>query len=48
MRVGVAGMKGLLDRVAFHDFGGFPKGDLLLVEDESVGENLGHAFELVM
>jgi hypothetical protein len=48
MRVGVAGMKGLFDGIAFHDFGGFSKGDLFLIEDESVGENLGHAFQLVV
>ena len=41
-------MKGFFYRIAFHDFGGFSKGDLFLVEHEGVSEDLGHAFELMV
>lgn len=48
MSVGVAGVKSLADGLAHHDLGSGAEGDLLLVEDEGVGEDFGHAFELMM
>ena len=48
MSMGVARVKGLFDGIADHDFRSGTKGDLLPVEDESVGENLRHAFELMV
>jgi hypothetical protein len=48
MRVRVARVKDLFHRLAFHDLGGFSKLNLLLIEDESMSENLGDAFELMM
>lgn len=48
MCVGVAGMEGgFHDSVAHHSFG-ITNGDLLLIEDEGVGENLRDRFQLVM
>lgn len=41
-------MKDLFHGIALHDVGGFSKGDLFLIEDKGVGENLGHAFHLVV
>lgn len=41
-------MKGFFDGLASHDLDGLAERDLLLVEDEGVGEDLRHAFELVM
>jgi len=38
----------MADGIACHDLGGGAEGNLFLVEDKSVCENVGHAFELVM
>ena len=48
MGIGVAGMKSIFDGVAVHDFERGAKGHLLAIENKGVGENLGHAFELMM
>lgn len=38
----------MLDRIAGHDLGSGPEGDLLLIKHKSVGEDLGDAFQLVV
>ena len=46
--MGVAGVKDVFHGVTDHDFWSGPEGDLFLVEDEGVGEDVCHAFELMM
>ena len=48
MMMGVARVKSALHHVAGHDFASRTEGDLLLVEDERMSEDLGNAFELVV
>ena len=45
---GMAGMERLLHFGALHHACGFAKANLLLIEHEGVGENIGDAFELMM
>ena len=48
MMMRVAGVKSVLHHVAGHNFGSRTEGDLLLIEDERMSEDLGNAFELVV
>ncbi len=48
MTMRVAGVKSVLHHVAGHDLGSRTEGDLLLIEDKRVSEDLGNAFELVV
>ena len=45
---GMAGVERLLHFGALHHACGFAKANLLLIEHEGVGENIGDAFELMM
>lgn len=38
----------MLHHVAGHNFGSRAEGDLLLIEDKRMSEDLGNAFELVV
>ena len=44
----MTGVKGGFDGGILHDFGGGAESDLLPVEDQGIGENLGDVFQLVM
>lgn len=44
----VAGVESVLHHVAGHDFGSRTEGDLLLIEDKRMSEDLGNALELVV
>jgi len=40
----MAGVEGVFDSIAGHDFWSRAESDLFLIQDESVGENVGDTF----